>query len=1225
MAITLWFDEKAYFNNKLAAMGPGWDSLALRDAFIKAGYNPDSTDYMLAHFVNHGNGENVSPNSLFDPGQYLAAKAAQYYKVANATGNQIKSVQTMIEQAGMTLWDHYNMHGWAESGGIDPSIKFDSSQYLEDKLAQMQVTNPGYTMPQLIAAFKAAGLSPLTHFFNHGAAEGLTAKSVPDPGPVDPVDPIGPVGTTFDLTTGRDNFNGTAGNDYFYAKLGDLNDNDYLEGHGGFDILRAEVGYPSNGSRAIEPTLSNIDKVIIQAQDNNNDTGSNNPSLAGKEVDIDAGGIRGMYYLQNDESRADLTVEDVRTPSSRMTIALTDTDPGDVDFNVYFDPTYLTGEKPGSTLNLRLMDVRYADESNGARPLQTNIYDSFKLLVDGKFVVIDLKAHATASDYTGPTATYDTLVRAFQDAIKHATVDGVANVDLSGTISVLLGEPFTGHGGAGTHYESDAGRIVVLTSTTATLQAGNGFTNTGWDASGQAPANSAYSTSVDPLSTCPLIVTDIHLDNVGRVKWDQENPNCLPANAINGSKAGDMVVGSMATTGGVERFNVTVDEGSWLASLSSTNNTLRMIQAVNGNVDSKVADGQLFIGSSLAAAAADGNLVDFHTNLAPRNPAGNPGSWIDMPKLLTTDGLTDVKVFDGSEMIGNINIGAQITKEAFPKYNKDVDGLRTVYDSYAPNLGTGEFVYNLGKSADTLNMTVDGGIAADIDFGLQINAGAGNDFVNFRYTDLTSNQLAILRTKNINSNMNVKINGDAGSDTIKTWGDGAITVNGGAGNDAIYVGQTDIDQNAVFLFNVGVTGTAVAPIAAPIPNTMIYVDDVFGAQPLANDLLGDVYSFNYSGAVPNAAIRLEVSFFGHTVRTDIKNASATGSGTMTAEEINKAIIRAINEDAVLSKLLVAKDGAGYSLMVEALVDGALSAGDLTVDFIGATVANEVAYEVTTIASGATELLDTSATRLTDTSVSVNYHLNNTQLGSLGWSNGDIIQIKIGDEIYAREVTALTVATEAQLLTALRNAIDKNGVALDDRYDITAGTFAGDGVFILSSETGAGKHVSTNIDISRMDALGNNVTGTDLGTRSHNIVNGGAGNDVIVLNANNLNALYNDTVVMSAGRDVIYGFETGIDKIDVSAFNPAGATLPGVSSGSAVAGNQFTAAQILAEHLAVTGKGVYFLESGTSGIYTAFTYDDSNSDGFIDRTVEIVDVIGTVEFINGTFVATDILV
>lgn len=52
---------------------------------------------------------------------------------------------------------------------------FDSTVYMQNKLAQMQATDPAYTMTQLVADFAAAGFVGEEGYFNHfmqfGAAE----------------------------------------------------------------------------------------------------------------------------------------------------------------------------------------------------------------------------------------------------------------------------------------------------------------------------------------------------------------------------------------------------------------------------------------------------------------------------------------------------------------------------------------------------------------------------------------------------------------------------------------------------------------------------------------------------------------------------------------------------------------------------------------------------------------------------------------------------------------------------------------------------------------------------------------------------------------------------------------------------------------------------------------------------------------------------------------------
>lgn len=67
--------------------------------------------------------------------------------------------------------------------------------------------------------------------------------------------------------------------------------------------------------------------------------------------------------------------------------------------------------------------------------------------------------------------------------------------------------------------------------------------------------------SSDQVNSCPLIKTNVALDNVGQVQWDDAHAACLPDESVFGSQAGDLVIGGMGTRGGVERFDVTVERG----------------------------------------------------------------------------------------------------------------------------------------------------------------------------------------------------------------------------------------------------------------------------------------------------------------------------------------------------------------------------------------------------------------------------------------------------------------------------------------------------------------------------------------------------------------------------------------------------------------------------------------------------------------------------------------
>lgn len=946
--VPFWFQPAAYFNQKLASLGDSWNDLSLRIAFNEAGYGTEP-EGLFEHFQTFGQYEGLSPNGYFSASQYLHNKTLDYYGTKTVTTQQVESVRLMMLDSGMTPWQHYIDFGAAE--GLNPSASFDAGAYMDAKLAQMQKDDPSgaWTMDKLNQAFKDSGLNALTHYYGYGKDEGLTPQNV-----------VNYPGETYSLSTADDTIYGTAGNDFFNAPIGTLNDRDYIDGSGGSDTLKAVLSSKeAYQQEATMPTITNVEKIVLQAQHTSANTGNNMPFAAA----LDAQNISGMKELQNDNSRASLVVEDVRSYSNDMTITWSNADPGrgdagvnigtptagGVDYHVYFNPQHLKAAGSSSAeTNVQILDAMNAQVND--QPLKGHPYGGLTVQYtpDGgasQLITLDLVKYAKAEDYVGTKATYTSLVKAFNEVIKA--------LGLEGKLEAVLGEPFTDGGSNATGYYEGTGNYVTIKSSGGSVRtkddSGNQIEGTGWAYSGGGDPDTVLISSLGTSTQdCPLIQTYVQLDNVGRVQWGDIS-DCLPNNSIYGSESGDMVIGSMANRGGVERFDVTVDKGSWLTSLSSTNNALRMVTAQNGNFNgdsvngntvleaNKAGYGQLFIGAQLDNDPHFGYMNDYtSTNTFPGNQPGLPSQaqtahdlaqWTDRGFLLSTDGLTDVKWFHGQNFDGNINLGASITANSFQKYLRDVDGTWAPESNNAPGLASkDQFQYNLGKNSDILNMSLDGGIAADKDFQLVVSAGEGNDFINFRFDGATNNQVI-----NSNNLRNVILNGDSGNDTIKVWQNTAVTVNGGSGNDVIFVSQAADDrgaeQNAAFVFNV-----------ANLADRAIYMGGA-GAT-LYNDIQSTATTVDFSlgtAAPVNSSIQLQVAvtFKGITVTASVNGTMNGGSGsvnggTVTTDALNNAIIKAINDHSVLGNILVAKDGAGHSLLIESLIDGEMVTKDLSI-------------------------------------------------------------------------------------------------------------------------------------------------------------------------------------------------------------------------------------------------------------------------------------------------------
>lgn len=1174
MAVPSWFEKDVYFNNKLAQMGEGWDALGLMKAFQDAGFNPNDADSLFRHFQQFGNAEGVSPNSFFNDGQYLYAKAADYYGNANVTAQQAQSMLLAMNQVGMSPWQHYDQF-WAEnyaSKGTfnNPSISFDVQKYMDDKLAKMQADDPSYTMDMLVKAFQDAGLNPIEHYMAFGQAEGLHPSAVG----------AGATGETYQLTSEDDEIYGTATNDYFNAKEGTLQSNDYIDGGAGNDTLYANIN--AGGTSVISPEIRNVETILFRAQQAGGGTGNNltNAYFDAENVHLADGQ---MLTIGSDNSRASLKIEDVRHNSTETTVRFSNTDPGAVNLEVYFDPQHLTSEGASTTGYLSLQMIDATDALTNNQPLAKSSYTGFSFMLNGVQHTVYFNAdHSVFTTTTEGLAAYQELADAISNAI-------AADESLSALgLNVQLGDVFT-------KYDGNTGNTVK--GQTITLSSSQGsLDGVGWTQDQMADPTNSMSASManQSATTCPLIQTNVELDNVGRVQWDDASA-CLPDDSVYGSQAGELVIGSMPGRGGVERFDVVVDKGSWLSSLSSTNETLRMVTVKNGAVNGDNDKGNLFIGQSLLADES-------------KDPSsGELLYWMNAPRLLSTDGLTDVKVFDASEMVGKVNIGAQLTENALAKYMADVDGLNTMYSNYAPS---GDFRYYLGSNDDTLNMKVNAGIAADRDFKLDIQTNAGNDLVNFSFEGLTGNRLVNQIALN-----NVSIDLGAGNDELWFWGNGAVNVNDGDGADKVYVGQ-NIDQNAVFVF--GANSAADTFIKAG-PD---------GAQPLGNEVVStNQPALTLTGATADSYVTVTVTFNG--ISSEVTLQLKDGQTVIDMDTANHAIIEAINNDPTLSALLVAKDGMGNSLLVESLVDGKFAATDLSVKFVGdatshVAVGNGVYTATGTnsdLALGGAEALNSSLQVTTEggtgtpevqvLTAAVDFTTGAATDTYTVVYNGDTFTFQRGADATAMAAAMQTILDATHTGMTVTSAVNPDGTTSFTINGLPAGVDVSDDTVLV-------KGTPTT------------VTGSDTGTTSMNTVDLTLGNDVISLNVGSAHNAFDTLVLTGAhGDDTVLGFQTTIDKIDVSAL-VSGGNHSGV--GAAVSGAG-TAALTVAEALAsINGltfaaneNGVALVLNNTSGDAHTYTVFQVNNDGTAQVEAGEVQILGTLTVgTDGAIVTGDLV-
>jgi hypothetical protein len=690
----------------------------------------------------------------------------------------------------------------------------------------------------------------------------------------------GSEGSSANLTTDQDDLTGSAADDQFNAYIFDnsntLQSGDMVDGGAGEDTLTADVG--NSQAFAITPHTTSVEKLIVRAQADGLEAGDgddadegNENNLSNRNVEIDAQRMEGTDWYETNNSRADLLIEDVRIEDDQVTkditVAMVSTDPGDIDFGVYFDQHSLRKEAAetvvdGAILALEVMDIGSSELTGNS--LTDNPYGILTFFLDGVEIPLVLDPALIRDDADavgGPfVATYTTLIQAVNDAIAGATGDFP---ELTG-VSAAAGVDFSVvNSSSGLSY---TGTTIVLSNTGPET-----FAEGTWVASEEVPADSNFHSSQDdtpPVSVTndPLITSTIILDDVGR-----------------GSNGGDLVVGGLSTgltssSIGVEQFDITVERSSILGVINSTNNRLEEVFIVNGTVE--------------------GNLT----------VNGNNGPSNDLPGDETNGvqdnafGFSDLLVLDASAMVGSVNLTAEISDNSLVKYLHPIESEVDAEGNEDNDDLT--FNYDLGTNNDVLALTVGTGMVEDSDFMLVVDGNEGNDTITLSLVNATNNDAWYTSHEELE---NLYVNGNAGNDTIMTPTMGDVIIDAGAGDDAVYTDNTgdgeigtdevqtltfsaagDIDsqgQVSVTLSNGDVI-TTVGLITADTAATVATA--VFTALGLAAPV--GVTFTNPAGVV--------VLTYGATYAGDSDVASATVSGVATDLTHTGGVETTTGEDAV---------------------------------------------------------------------------------------------------------------------------------------------------------------------------------------------------------------------------------------------------------------------------------------------------------------------------------------
>lgn len=974
----------------------------------------------------------------------------------------------------------------------------------------------------------------------------------------------GTEGETIRLTTGFDEKEGTDGNDTFkapaYNNSNSFESGDELNGgKGSSDKLVATLG--DSSSFAIRAETKSIEEVYFTSQAANT-AGDNGDNEVVAKNTVDAELMEGVREWWNDDSRADLTIEDVRSSSNSTTIGMRDTDAGTVDYSVYFDNQYITDAGSGagdSTLEIRMVNAYSLKEDN-------NPIGGFET------ITFSVGEQPITVDVTGLT-TYAEVISAIEDKLD---AEGITDVTVSAQTDRTV--KFSDDIGSYTQGEN-AGEYtpILISSTGADLL--KGTIVIGSDVENYNGLNTM--TEEETPDVPSLTQTNVVLDNVGR-----------------DSKSGVLEIGAMSQSdysgsNGIQQFNIDVERSSWLQEIRSTNDSLEVLDIRNIDITK---------GAHTTKKSANGDLrVDYLEDVRV----------VDAAKMTGALTLTDVQLTDAV-----VEKYLELTDtNSNPANDNSVSTSYLDHDNGTFNKG---FSYEFGSGNDTMNLTISksnlaaAGTTTREDFVLEINGGAGNDTITTIIGDGTGTDT---NAWYINStiNANLSINAGSGNDTIWTKGAGNFIIDAGSGNDLVYTDNSNAAKD-VWVLNTAdqANGNDETLINNLVSNT--------NQTAVAHNVQLTVSFTDNAGGVFTKTVTVQSNDY-VTSTLEINQAIKTAIQT---DDVLSALVKA--EDGPANTLVVSSlvDGANNQFQVDlalptyqtlsfaqatafakanniafAITEANWNNGVGTAAWIAASM-DDVTLN-TVFGDGTTHAYnDGSEAAKATVSASTNVVI------AAAATNAGIITITVDGTDYAYSFAA--GATTASISNGIANLLAENGITADGVT--TAGTVT---ISTPNGETVTATSNDATATATAAAAAAADIDGADSTAVSDNTVTLGLGNDIIVLGTDGTS---NDTLVYTGynnGNDTVVNFietgaATGADVLDFTSYL-GGAEQTAATTDIALAAGALTDATAYELSFDDTGlTGVTFDTLSAAQVKAALNGSAAATD--LDTLVNTIDSDGT---------------
>jgi len=203
----------------------------------------------------------------------------------------------------------------------------------------------------------------------------------------------------------------------------------------------------------------------------------------------------------------------------------------------------------------------------------------------------------------------------------------------------------------------------------------------------------------------------------------------------------------------------------------------------------------------------------------------------------------------------------------------------------------------------------------------------------------------------------------------------------------------------------------------------------------------------------------------------------------TTLQINQAIKDAINEDSVLSKLLVATDGPANTLVITSLIDGRMVEADLAVKLEGPNLSTT--YELSEFATeGGVVIAGNTSTSVSDNKIDLGSGDDVLVLGTDDYSNDTIVVTgsDIGDNTIVNFVNNNSTATDAIDFDAYLDGRSANA-RIDTTWSLSGTSTEANQVIILNDFAQATTETGTWSKLTASNFL-DAIKASNTGSKNH---------------------------------------------------------------------------------------------------------------------------------------------